>query len=217
MTKEPEVLDRAIDESESAISSSHCKDINRAAYLSVPGLLWDERIRIGENFHDFERAVWEREQASAMDASPPIVRLMAAEAASRLLIDRDRPRAKVFLENAVKLLPLLSPRTLQQSDQQYNVSSFSGLTSKATSLALDCGDSPYTALQLIETGRDVLANLRLEIWVRLFGSEREAPPRACRKVSKSPRPVGQSSKQRYNNESQSGSGPTLSLPFKTIR
>ena len=163
MTKDSKILDRAIDESEKAGNSAHSDDVSRAAYLSVLALSLDERIKIAETPGDVERAIRARKDALAVEGSAPIIRLLAAEAASRLLISRDPVRAKHFLEQAVDLLPLLSPRTLHRSDQQYNISKFFGVTSAAASLSLQCGDGPLRALQILETGRGILASLQLEV------------------------------------------------------
>src|SRR5204863_3203346 len=76
---------------------------------------------------------------------------------------RDPQRAKNLLKTAVEFLPLVSPRTLKQSDQQHHISHVAGITSRAVSLSLQCRDKPYDALQLLELGRGVLANMWLEV------------------------------------------------------
>ena len=71
----------------------------------------------------------------------------------KLLIDAEQMvRAKRLLQTAVKLLPIISPRTLDQQDRLFNFSRFSGITSRAVSMTTQCGESPYNALQLLELG-----------------------------------------------------------------
>jgi hypothetical protein len=52
---------------------------------------------------------------------------------------------------------------LKRNDQQFNISQFTGITSRAVSLSLINTDGPYKPLQLLELGRGVLANLQLEV------------------------------------------------------
>ena len=72
-------------------------------------------------------------------------------------------RAKALLRTAVHLLSSISPRELERTDQQYKISQFFGITHTAVSLCVDCGEDPYTALQLLEIGRGVLASFHLEV------------------------------------------------------
>jgi hypothetical protein len=71
--------------------------------------------------------------------------------------------AKTILEVAVHLLPTISPRALKRSDQQYNISQFVNITSRAVSISLADADYPYNYLRLLELGRGILENLQLEV------------------------------------------------------
>jgi len=62
------------------------------------------------------------EQASLLPTATPFVQIRAAKSASDLLIGRDNNRAKDLLERAVTQLPIISPRTLSQTDKQHNLS-----------------------------------------------------------------------------------------------
>lgn len=72
-------------------------------------------------------------------------------------------RINSLLRTAVELFPSLSSRTLTQQDRQYNISKFAGIPSKAASASLQCGEHPYNAVQLLEIGRGVLADLQIQI------------------------------------------------------
>jgi CHAT domain len=52
---------------------------------------------------------------------------------------------------------------LKLSDQQFNISHFPNITSRAVSLSLENTDELYKSLQLLELGRGIIANLRLEV------------------------------------------------------
>ena len=113
---------------------------------------------------DLDRAIMTKEQAVMTDTAPPSIRLKAASSCSDLLISQRRYKhAKPILEAAVRLLPTISPRALKRSDQQYNISQFANITSRAVSISLADADYPYNSLQLLELGRGILANLQLEV------------------------------------------------------
>jgi hypothetical protein len=61
-------------------------------------------------------------------------------------------------------LPTTSPRSaLNELDRQYQISQFAGITSRAVSVSLQCGEFPYRALELSELGIGVLATLQLQV------------------------------------------------------
>ena len=118
---------------------------------------------------DLEHAIRLNEEALALTTVPAFNRIAAASSAFYLLL-RHKPysketllRAKPLFRTAVELMPLISPRTLNRSDQQLVVSRFTGFTLRAVSLCLEGGDDPYEVLQLSELGRGILASLKLEI------------------------------------------------------
>ena len=113
---------------------------------------------------DLDRAIVTKEQAFKSDTAPPSIRLKAASSCSDLLISqKSYNRAKSILQAAVQLLPTVSPRQLKRSDQQFNISQFANITSRAVSLCLADAEDPYKSLQLLELGRGILANLQLEV------------------------------------------------------
>ena len=80
-----------------------------------------------------------------------------------LLIGHHFIPARNILQRVVKLIPLVSPRTLERNDQQFWISQFSGLAAETVSLSLECGDTASDFLQTLELGRGILASLQLEI------------------------------------------------------
>jgi tetratricopeptide (TPR) repeat protein len=63
----------------------------------------------------------------------------------------------------VSLIPRLSLRSLQNSDRQHVLSEVVGLASDAAALALQTGQTPLTALGLLEQGRGVLGTSLREV------------------------------------------------------
>lgn len=135
---------------------------NRTLWLTNLGTALKERFDGYGSQSDLDRAIELNEEALAITTAPPVFKIRAADWASTMLIGRDWDRANRALQAAVKLLPSVSPRTLSQTDRQHSISLFAGITSRAVSVSLQCGDGPYKALQLLELGRGVLANLQLE-------------------------------------------------------
>ncbi|TLD03110.1 uncharacterized protein PgNI_12562 [Pyricularia grisea] len=60
-------------------------------------------------------------------------------------------------EQAINLIPLLSTRSLPNSDRRHLLSQISGLSSDAAAVALCSKKSPAIAIELLETGRAVIA------------------------------------------------------------
>jgi hypothetical protein len=82
---------------------------------------------------DLDRAITTKEQA-----------IKAASSCSDLLIAKGNySRAKFILQVAVQLLPMVSPRRLKRSDQQFNISPFVNIISRAVSLHLADAEDAY--------------------------------------------------------------------------
>ena len=157
-------LDRAIVTSEQAVESTPDGHPARAMYLNNLGIALQRRFERTGSMEDLDRAIVTSEQALKSDTAPPSIRLKAASSCSDLLISqRSYDRAKPILQAAVQLLPMVSPRQLKRSDQQFNISQFANITSRAVSLHLADADDLYKSLQLLELGRGILPNLQLEV------------------------------------------------------
>ncbi|GKT53278.1 TPR domain-containing protein [Colletotrichum tofieldiae] len=78
-------------------------------------------------------------------------------------------------EAAVNLIPLLSSFSLQSADKQHQLRQAVGLASDAAALALHVGKGPLAALQLLETGRGVLAGSLQNIRTDLSALQQEFP------------------------------------------
>ncbi|KAA8612003.1 hypothetical protein A1F94_006724 [Pyrenophora tritici-repentis] len=83
------------------------------------------------------------------------------EVAARLMnimgLQEEFDRAATLAVEGIDLLPTISNRSLQRSDQQYAVSHFSGLATSACSIYLRLG-LPEKALEILERGRTVILN-----------------------------------------------------------
>ena len=162
-TKWMDDLNQAIIMMEKAVTSSPNDHPNLGAMLSNLGNLLQRRFEQLGLTDDLDRAVMMMEQAVELDTAPSSFRIRAADSASQLLIGRNWERAKAILKVAVDLLPTISPRILNQRDRQYNIAQFAGITCRAVSVSLQCGEKPFQALQVSELGNGVLATLQLQV------------------------------------------------------
>ncbi|MFE3906663.1 CHAT domain-containing protein [Streptomyces sp. NPDC059153] len=107
-------------------------------------------------------------QAADTACSPPSDRVRGAQHAAALLGSDRSGRAADLLERAVHLLPQVSPRQLDRTDQQHALGQFAGLGAEAAAAALEDSriapeERPMRAARLLEASRGVLLSHALEI------------------------------------------------------
>lgn len=158
-----EDLNASIEFSEQAVSATPIDHAERAGRLNNLGSSLSDRYNLLQSINDLHRAIMTKELAATTGSSSPFERIKAASSGSRLLKGHDHPRANSLRKLAVSLLPMISPRTLKLQDQQRSIEGFCGMSARAASLSLECGDSPYEALEVLESGRGVIAGLRLDV------------------------------------------------------
>ncbi|KAF5567566.1 C2H2 zinc finger [Fusarium phyllophilum] len=91
-------------------------------------------------------------------------RIRLAEQAARVYASMgDWSQASLYLEEALRLVPMLSPRSLYSTDKQFMLQSFSGLGARAAEAALSSGKGELHALGLLESGRDIINGLLMEV------------------------------------------------------
>ncbi|PNP78673.1 hypothetical protein FNYG_08019 [Fusarium nygamai] len=91
-------------------------------------------------------------------------RIRLAEQAARVYnLMGDWSQASFYLEEALRLVPMLSPRSLYSTDKQFMLQSFSRLGARAAAAALSAGKGEIHALGLLESGRDIINGLLMEI------------------------------------------------------
>ncbi|QLI73913.1 uncharacterized protein G6M90_00g094790 [Metarhizium brunneum] len=80
-----------------------------------------------------------------------------------------------MLCTAVEPLPLLSPKSLQHLDKQHELKHFQGLSSRAASAALNPNLGPFHALQLLESGRNIISTTMMEVRTDVSVLEQQHP------------------------------------------
>lgn len=159
-----EDLEDAIEAGENAISVTPKEHPDLTESLGNLGNAYFLRYNRTGSVDDLKRSVAAKEQAVGIVNGSPFHRVeIAVSAVTVMMKDHDLPRANRLLQSVVEQLTLVSPRALKRSDQQYNLSQIAGFASLAVSVALECGEDYYSALQLLEIGRGIISNFQLEM------------------------------------------------------
>ncbi|GAA1021365.1 CHAT domain-containing protein [Acrocarpospora pleiomorpha] len=161
----PADLDRAISALGKAVQATPPDHPARAARLTNLGTAVQIRFEQSGHAADRDEAVDAYEEAARSAMGAPSQRIRAAHQAARLIV-ADSTRAAELLETAVRLLPEVSPRQLERSDQQHMIGQFPGLAADAAAYALADTTTPpgirgQKALRLLEAGRAVLLSQTL--------------------------------------------------------
>lgn len=114
---------------------------------------------------DNERAVALWQTMVESESTPPQDRIAAAlravEGLRKMRNDENWNRICHIKKPAVRLLPQISSRALGQGDQQYMLRVASGLATLAASATLNGGRRTEHALELLDHGRGIIAELQL--------------------------------------------------------
>ncbi|RJE26206.1 hypothetical protein PHISCL_01454 [Aspergillus sclerotialis] len=149
-------------EAVNAVSESHP---NRAMYLNEVGMLYKKQSdRAGAIITESRTPASLFSEALCHDASPPLDRIKAGKNAFHChVMDGSWNEAIAVARDVVKLLPLLVPRWMSRADQQHLLKNLSHFTSLAASAALQANEPAISALDILETGRGVIAGLVVDL------------------------------------------------------
>lgn len=167
-TAQPANLDEAVDAGRRSIALVSASNPERSKFLASLGAALQERYRYAGAAQDASAAIDAEIEASAVDTAPARQRVGVARSAAAALVESgDLPRATDLLDEAVRLLPEVSPRRLHRGDQQHALGGLAGLAGEAAALVLADTrlaepDRARKALSLLETGRAVLISQALD-------------------------------------------------------
>jgi tetratricopeptide (TPR) repeat protein len=163
-TKALEDLDSAIKFTAMAVTTTPSDRPDRAAILLNLGSWAGMRFTLTGDPRDTEASVLSfMEGWNCQNARPSIRITLARNVATVLASQSNWEESSKFLEDAVKLLPAVSPRSLENTDKQHMLEEFAGLASMAAAIALKAGKEPHHALELLELGRGVITGLLMEM------------------------------------------------------
>jgi tetratricopeptide (TPR) repeat protein len=165
-----EDIDRAVEILRSVVVNTPSDELAKASRSNNLGILLVGRYRLTDSVDDVNEAIELFDKCSMHPNAPPSLQISAATQAANLHISRsDFKHANILLRRAVTRLRRLSPRSLQQKDQEHMIKRFAGLATLATSIALETGAGAEEAVQILEEGRGVILGLLFEVRSDLEG------------------------------------------------
>jgi tetratricopeptide (TPR) repeat protein/CHAT domain-containing protein len=169
-------LNRAVEVANQAVNATPFDHPERAGRLSNLGNLLGKRFERTGAMEDFHRSTHSYTDGWNCEGAPPSIRIGLARRAARLLALQSMwEESSNFLQGAVKLLPIVSPRLLENADKQHVLGEFAGLTSMAVATALEARKDSHYALELLELGRCVIAGLLLEMRTDISALKEQHP------------------------------------------
>lgn len=159
-------LDFAVEVAREAVAVTPSDHPDRARYLGSLAAALGIRGQYTGSAADRDAAVEAYAAAAGVVSAAPSERIRAGRAAAALMAESRPGQAADLLERAVLLLPEVTPRYLERSDQQYAIGGFAGLAGDAAALALadpalPVGQRRVRALRLVEAARSVLLSQAL--------------------------------------------------------
>ncbi|PVI00224.1 TPR-like protein [Periconia macrospinosa] len=155
-TRDMSDLEAAIHAAQQAVDSTPHNHPDRAMHLTNLGSRLESRHERTGDIADLKKSGDSFLTAWKCETGIPFYRVQAAARCVDILALQEElgPAAELAVD-AINLLPTISNRSLQRSDQQYVVSYFSGLAASACSVYLRLG-LPEQALEILERGRTVI-------------------------------------------------------------
>ncbi|KAL8364968.1 hypothetical protein RB595_003992 [Gaeumannomyces hyphopodioides] len=157
-------LNRAVEVANMAVDATPQNHPDRAGRLNSLGNRLGRRFERTGSIDDLSRALSSYKEGWSCRTAPPSSRIRSARQAARILASqRNWDKSSQLLQEAVELLPTVSPRSLNHTDKQYMLADSAGLASMAAATALNAGKEASHALQLLELGRGVIAGLLMDM------------------------------------------------------
>jgi hypothetical protein len=150
-------LDIAISHLQDSIHQTPLDHLDRARWLLTLGNGYHERYtRIGDT-KDLDAAIQHLQKSLDHAPSPTRDRLVAAISLLPIYATANSwKEAYGVAHTAMRLVPLLAPRFLQNADKQHLLAAIAGLDADSTAMALYAAEDPFHAVQLLELGRGVI-------------------------------------------------------------
>ncbi|RYP48546.1 hypothetical protein DL768_005585 [Monosporascus sp. mg162] len=157
-------INRAVDVASMAVDATPQDHPDRAVCLGNLGNWLGTRFKRTGSIDDLNRTLASYKEGRCCHTAPPSIRIRLGRKAANILASQQNwDESSQLLEEAVKLLPSVSPRFLNHTDKQHMLADSAGLASMAAATALNAGKKPSYALQLLELGRGVIAGLLMDM------------------------------------------------------
>ena len=180
-------LDLSLDAYKRALKIFPPDNMNLGLLSLQYGQALHERAILSGSCLDLEQAFLHLQEGFDSHLTSPSTRIALAQRAaviswSGLISGLGWEHSARLLEQAIYLLPSLSPRSLKNVEKQRHLKPYQQLASQATESALQAGKGAYHALKLLELGRNVIASLLLETRTEVT-ELRQAHPDLAQKFS----------------------------------
>lgn len=163
-------IQQAITLGQDAVEATPLGHPDRSRSLVSPGSTFRSRYLKMGSISDLNECHRILQEALDCITSPPSFRIYAACKAANVLAKPSRwEESSSLLEGAVRLLPKLSPLSLERGDRQYMLSNLSGLAGKVASVTLQAGRGGYYAIKLLELSCGVIMGLTIDCRDDLHG------------------------------------------------
>ncbi|KAF7177253.1 hypothetical protein CNMCM7691_005143 [Aspergillus felis] len=177
-------LDKAIETARESANMSGVDDHIRALFLkNLANLLAERYPGCLSPAHEEHAAILGVVKAGwyCSKKAEPTTRIHLGLAASfYMAANADWVSANAVLEEAIQLVPLLSPRIFSNTDKERGLGQLTGVASIAAAVALNAGKSPGQALQALELASGVITGLLTEMRSSTDELERKHPQLAER-------------------------------------
>ncbi|KAL8310416.1 hypothetical protein RB597_010314 [Gaeumannomyces tritici] len=176
LTESMDDINRAVEVANTAVNATPQNHPNRAVCSSNFGNWLGRRFERTGSVDDLNRSLSSYKEGWFCHTAPPSIRIrLARDAANILASQRNWDESSQLLQEAVELLPTVSPRSLNHTDKQHMLANFAGLASMAAATALNAGKEASHALQLLELGRGVIAGLLMDMRGDISDLKRKHP------------------------------------------
>ncbi|KAJ8107234.1 hypothetical protein OPT61_g9005 [Boeremia exigua] len=159
-TREMADLEESIKVSQEAVSITPHDDLYRASYLNNLGDRLGERSNVFNNRAqaDLKAAILHYRDALRQSNSAALDRVLAGRNVLPYHVAAmDWQKAFEDSAIAINLVPRLTPRSLENSDKLHLLGQIVDLACDAAAVAMQAGQTPFVALNLLEQGRGILA------------------------------------------------------------
>ncbi|KAL6918806.1 hypothetical protein FSST1_002832 [Fusarium sambucinum] len=158
VTKSVTDIDQSIIFMQQSLDNTLPADVPRGCRLFELGNRYKLRYKITRDTEDLTTGTSHLQMVIHDPAIDVYIKIMAAEEAmSFFALAEDWIRGCETASSLMGLIPPLIPRFLESFDVQYVLKDLEGVACDAASMALYAGKEPSVALQLLETGRDIMA------------------------------------------------------------
>ncbi|RSL54594.1 hypothetical protein CEP54_009805 [Fusarium duplospermum] len=157
-----ETLDEAVNVAREALDAAPVDHPVQAECMNAAGEIFRVRYPRTKSEADWKSATECFSKVLSVSNSATSVRVRAGRRFLSLPGIANYPGANTLAEAAINLIPLMTPRALQNTDKRHLLSDATGMASNAAAIALHSGQGAEAAIQYLEIGRGVIAGASFE-------------------------------------------------------